>query len=274
MTQVTEFPVEEAELVFNLPENNEFPTELFQGMDFEAIKKLLGNDFIVLQDKQVFTERIMTDEEISQVRAEYGEIAENELPEVRNELDELNANYKHDKEVLTAQITALNNKFLDLVSIAKRGIKEFELIADHTFRIPISGFYLTYTFTGTKLQLARVQRIPDSERYDLFNSSDKNKSEFSKLRYEFPESAVENRQNFRVFGERGSVEWLEVWEDSGMDIGWKHWKEDFIDEDTGEITTIDRTERIEISITESPYQNEPVEAQEGTSDELPEEPAE
>lgn len=274
MTKQTDLYIPEDELKFNLPEENEFPIELFQGMDFEQIKDLLGSEFIVLQDKEVHTERIMTDEEISEVRAEYGEIAENELPVLRNELDDLNANYKCDKDKLTAEITALNNKFLDLVSVACNGVKEYEPLADRTFRIPISGYYLTYTFTGTKFQLARVQRIPDSERYDLFNSSDKNKDSFKALGYEFQEIIIENKQNYRVIGDPKSGDWVEVWEKDGMDIGYKHWKEDFADEDTAEIVTVERKERIEIPISESPYQNEPTEAQKGASDEVSAEPAE
>jgi len=259
MTKQTNQPINESELKFALPANNEFPTELFQGMTFQQIAELLGKDFIVLQDKQVFATRIMSDDEISEVRAEYGEIAEMQLPVLRNEMDDINAEYKQNKERITSEITALKNKFLDLVALAREGVREYEPIADYTFRIPISSHYLTYTYTGTKFQLARVQRIPDSERYDLFNSSDRNKEMFKSLGYEFPDITIENRQNYRVIGDPKSGEWIEVWEKDEMDIGYKHFKEDLLDDDKDEIVTIDRKERIEIPISESPYQNEQIE---------------
>lgn len=261
--------VEDSELKFKLPADNVFPVELFEGKSFEEIKEIL-QDFITIQDKDVYTERILTPEEISEIRRVYGEIAEDKLPVLREELDALIAEHKQKKELMQDRITALNTQFSDLVHQAKQGAEDYHPIADRTFRIPISGHYLTYTFTGTKFQLARVQRIPDSQRYDLFNSSDKNKENFQSFGYDFPDNPILNKQNYRVINSDFSgEEYVEVWEENGKDVGFNHWKEDILDEDTGELVTLDRKERIEIPIEESPYQNE-IKAQEGTTDDISE----
>ena len=271
MTEETKQP-EEQDLMFKLPTDNVFPTELFEGKSYNEIEEIL-KDFIIIQDKEVFTTRILTKEEISEIRRIYGDIAEDNLPTLRLELETLIQEHKIAKELLQDRITSMNTQFLDLVAEAKNGIREYKPLSDRTFRIPVSGHYLIYTYTGTKFQLARVQQIPDSERYDLFNSGDKNKEMFAEHGYEFPDNPVLNKQNYRVIGDDPD-EYVEVWEVDGKDVGSKHWKEALLDENTGEVIDISRKERIEIPIEESPYQNEPIEAQEGETIELQEEPEE
>lgn len=243
-------------VVFNIDENNEFPTVLFEGKTFDEIAKLLGSEFIVLQDKDVIVQRVMTEDEISEIRRVYGEIAEEELPEVRNKLEEITQAYKREKEELLGQITALDNKFLDLVSVAKNGVTDYTPESDKTFRIPIAGHYLTYTYLNGKFQLAKSIPIPENQRYDLFNSSDKNSNSFEKMNYIFPKTNVENKQNYRIIGDVESGEWIEVWEENGKDVGYKHWEEEFVDEDTNEVVGISRTALIEYSFADSPYRNE------------------
>ena len=144
-----------------------------------------------------------------------------------------------------------------------------------TFRIPVMGHYLYYSWVNDAFRLALVQEIPKHEYNDLFNSGEMNQEAFKALGYDLPDIDVKDtRKNLRKFGKDENV--VEVWEEDGQDVWLEHWIEDFLDEDSGEVVPVQRHEWHRVAIEESPWrkEDEQTEAQEGEADEIPAEPEE
>lgn len=270
-------------VVFKLPESVEFPQVIFaDAKDIEHVKELIAESgFVAVQQKDVIANRVMDNDEISEIRGRYGEIAENELPELYQELGELEAKFKSDKKQLEAQISAANTQFKDLVSYAKRGIKDLPLEMDKTFRISVVNHYLYYTWVNDRFELALVQEIPSHQKYDIFNSVEKNKEVFEQLGFTLPEIEIkDSRENLRRFTADECN--YEVWEEKGKVMVYRFWKEIFSDEDTGEAIEIERQDTeaytLENYISDfsdiDPTLNEQTSTQEGATDEVPGEPEE
>jgi hypothetical protein len=265
-------------VVFKLPESVEFPQVIFaDAKDIEHVKELIAESgFVAVQQKDVIANRIMDAEEISEIRGKYGEIAENELPELYQELAELEAKFKADKKQLEAQISASNTQFKDLVGYAKRGIKDLPLEMDKTFRISVLNHYLYYTWVNDRFELALVQKIPAHQKFDIFNSVEKNKEVFEQLGFTLPEIEIEDsRVGLRRYT-AGDCNY-EVWEEKDKIMVSRFWKEDYLDEDTGTVITIDRqdtesygTDNYKKDYSDiDPTLNEQTSTQEGTSDKVP-----
>ena len=262
------------ELKFKLPTTVKFPEVIFSDcVCMDDVKKKLSEHFVTIQEKDVIANRVMDDYEIQTIRANYGEIAEEQMPELEAQFEALKAKFNTEKKDFEAKISALHTQFKDLVNLAKKGIKDYPLKMIDTFRIPVMGHYLYYSWVNDAFRLALVQEIPKHEYNDLFNSGEMNQEAFKTLGYELPDIDVKDtRKNLRKFGKDENVE---VWEEDGQDVWLEHWIEDFLDEGTGEVVPIQRHEWHRVSIEESPWrkeeENDETGAQEGETDEIPEE---
>lgn len=264
------------ELKFKLPATVKFPEVIFSDcVSMDDVKKKLAESFVTIQEKDVIANRVMDDYEISTIRANYGEIAEEQIPELEAQFESLKAKFNTEKKDFEAKISALHTQFKDLVNLAKKGIKDYPLKMIDTFRIPVMGHYLYYSWVNDAFRLALVQEIPKREYNDLFNSGEMNQEAFKALGYDLPDIDVKDtRKNLRKFGKDENV--VEVWEEDGQDVWLEHWIEDFLDEDSGEVVPVQRHEWHRVAIEESPWrkEDEQTEAQEGEADEIPAEPEE
>lgn len=258
------------ELKFKLPTTVKFPEVIFSDcVCMDDVKKKLSEHFVTIQEKDVIANRVMDDYEISTIRANYGEIAEEQIPELEAQFEALKAKFNTEKKDFEAKISALHTQFKDLVNLAKKGIKDYPLKMIDTFRIPVMGNYLYYSWVNDAFRLALVQEIPKHEYNDLFNSGEMNQEAFKALGYELPDIDVKDtRKNLRKFGKDENV--VEVWEEDGQDVWLEHWTEDFLDEGSGEVVPIQRHEWHRVPIEESPWrkEDEQTEAQEGEADEI------
>lgn len=260
------------EIQFKLPTTIKFPEIIFPDcVCMDDVKKKLSEHFVTIQEKDVIANRMMDNYEISTVRANYGEIAEEQMPELEAQFESLKAEFNAAKKDFEAKISSLHTQFKDLVNLAKKGIKDYPLKMTDTFRIPVMGYYLYYSWVGEAFRLALVQEIPKHEYNDLFNSGEKNQEAFKSLGYDLPNIDVKDtRKNLRRFGKGEDV--VEVWEEDGQDIWLEQWIEDFLDEDSGEVISVQRHEWHRESIEESPWRkeesNEQIGAQEGEAIEL------
>lgn len=244
------------EIKFKLPVTVKFPEVIFSDcVCMDDVKKKLSLHFVTIQEKDVIANRVMDEYEISTIRANYGEIAEEQMPELESQFESLKAKFNAEKKDFEAKISALNTQFKDLVNLAKKGIKDYPLKMIDTFRIPVMGYYLYYSWVNEAFRLALVQEIPKHEYNDLFNSGEMNQEAFVALGYELPDIEVKDtRKNFRKFGRGEDV--VEVWEEDGQDVWLEHWTEDFLDEDSGEVVPIQRHEWHRVAIEESPWRKE------------------
>lgn len=262
------------EVQFKLPTTVKFPEIIFPDcVCMDDIKKKLAENFIAINEKDVIANRVMDDYEISTIRANYGEIAEEQMPELEAQLESLKAKFNNEKKEFEAKISALHTQFKDLVNLAKKGVRDYPLKMIDTFRIPVMGYYLYYSWVNDAFRLALVQEIPKHEYNNLFNSGEMNLEAFKALGYELPDIDVKDtRKNLRKFGKDENI--VEVWEEDGQDVWLEHWFEDFLDEDNGEVVPIQRHEWHRVAIEESPWrkEDEQTEAQEGATDEVSAEP--
>ena len=244
------------EVQFKLPTTVKFPEIIFPDcVCMDEIKKKLAENFIAIQEKDVIANRVMDDYEISTIRANYGEIAEEQMPELEAQLESLKAKFNNEKKEFEAKISALHTQFKDLVNLAKKGVRDYPLKMIDTFRIPVMGYYLYYSWVNDAFRLALVQEIPKHEYNDLFNSGEKNQEAFKELGYDLPNvDFKDTRKNVRQFGEGENS--VEVWEEDGYDVWLEQWIEDFVDESTGESIPIQRHELHRSPIGESPWRKE------------------
>jgi hypothetical protein len=266
------------EVQFKLPTTVKFPEIIFPDcVCMDEIKKKLAENFIAIQEKDVIANRVMDDYEISTIRANYGEIAEEQMPELEAQLESLKAKFNNEKKEFEAKISALHTQFKDLVNLAKKGVRDYPLKMIDTFRIPVMGYYLYYSWVNDAFRLALVQEIPKHEYNDLFNSGEKNQEAFKELGYDLPNvDFKDTRKNVRQFGEGENI--VEVWEEDGYDVWLEQWIEDFVDESTGESIPIQRHELHRSQKEESPWRkeenNDETGTQEGETIEVSEEPEE
>lgn len=265
------------EIKFKLPTTVKFPEVIFPDcVCMDDVKKKLSDNFVAIQEKDVIANRIMDNYEISSIRANYGEIAEEQLPEIESRFENLKAEFNASKKDFESRISALHTQFKDLVHMAKKGLKDHPLNITDTFRIPIMGYYLYYSWVNEAFRLALVQEIPKHEYNDLFNSGEKNQEAFKLLGYDLPNIDVKDtRINVRLFGK--GEDKVEVWEEDGFDVWLEEWVEDFVDESTGEVVPIQRHEWHRVAFHESPWRKEEdneTGTQEGETDEIPEESTE
>lgn len=260
---------------FKLPATVKFPEVIFPDcVCMDDVKKKLSEHFVAIQEKDVIANRIMDDYEITTIRANYGEIAEEQMPELEGQFEALKAEFNSAKKEFEAKISSLHTQFRDLVNLAKKGIRDYPLKMVDTFRIPIMGYYLYYSWVNEAFRLALVQEIPRHEYDDLFNSGEMNQKAFESLGYELPDIHVKDtRKNVRKFGKGEDA--VEVWEEDGEDVWLEHWTEDFIDESSGEVVPIQRHEWHRAPIERSPWRkeenNDEISAQEGETEQVSEE---
>lgn len=199
------------------------------------------------------------------------------MPELEAQLESLKAKFNNEKKEFEAKISALHTQFKDLVNLAKKGVRDYPLKMIDTFRIPVMGYYLYYSWVNDAFRLALVQEIPKHEYNDLFNSGEKNQEAFKELGYDLPNiDFKDTRKNVRQFGEGENI--VEVWEEDGYDVWLEQWIEDLVDSSTGESTSVQRHELHSSPIEESPWRkeenNDETSTQEGEAIEVSEEPEE
>lgn len=181
------------EIKFQLSAAITFPEVIFENCAcMDEVKKELSEHFVTVQEKDVIAERIMDDYEISAIRADYGAIAEEQMPELEERFEALKAEFYASKKEFEAKISSLHVRFKDLVNLARKGVRDYPLETADTFRIPVAGYYLYYSWVNQCFRLASVQEIPEHERDDLFNSGETNRQAFKELGYELPDIRAED----------------------------------------------------------------------------------
>ena len=101
------------ELKFKLPTTVKFPEVIFSDcVCMDDVKKKLSEHFVTIQEKDVIANRVMDDYEISTIRANYGEIAEEQIPELEAQFEALKAS-------LMLRRKTLRQRFLPYIPSSK-----------------------------------------------------------------------------------------------------------------------------------------------------------
>lgn len=164
-------------------QTNEVPTILGEFETLEEVQDFINENFVAMHEK-LETTRLMDEYEKEEIRKEYEIELEEKIPiyQLESDIAKAEAENAKDKEKRAKElVTATINKVLSLSDKVKKGITEINLDAASTYRIPLNGNYYYYTFVNNVLTLAKIREIPDFERSEIFNSSERNKEFFEKL---------------------------------------------------------------------------------------------
>lgn len=140
----------------------------------------------VSEHQQVMATRHYTDEEIHNFREEILGVVENELPEAKTILGDKEFELsvaKKQKEIALESVGALRTKIDDLAAEIKEGKTQIEVASNRTYRVPYKGRYYYYVFQDDgDCVLAKVLEVPEHEKTEIFNNTDKNDKFFEGLK--------------------------------------------------------------------------------------------
>ena len=89
------------EIIFKLPTTVKFPEVIFPDcICMDDVKKKLSEHFVTIQEKDVIANRVMDEYEISTIRANYGEIAEEQIPELESQFENLKPSSMQRRKIL------------------------------------------------------------------------------------------------------------------------------------------------------------------------------
>lgn len=166
---------------FILPKDATFPPVIFDGAkSMDDVRKHL-TAFITDNMTTAKAERLLDDYEKATIRANYGELIEDEQPKLESALADTEATCKELVKVAKDKLSACITQIKDYAFQVKRGHKECDLPADSTVRIPVCGRYLYYAWINGAFRLCRVERIPAWEADNLFANLETNKAAFMEV---------------------------------------------------------------------------------------------
>lgn len=227
----------------------DFPQILFpEARTSEEAYKMLAEHFVYLSTGAT-VDRKLTEEEIAEIRCNYTNLVENERVEAKNELmsvlannDALKKKMKADQEAAESVLAGVETEIDDHIRMIKRGVTDMSLDAETSFRMAANGKYFYYTWTGQGFSLAKVESIPPAQKGELFSMQDKNQEALTALfGIAFGEARFEeveiNHDNYKGY----------IGRKLGAPVV-RTWMEDFIDEDTGEVVTIERHKTANVQV--------------------------
>lgn len=156
------------------PRYSNFPPVLFDGAkDMAEVRKHLADKFLVLNTKaKVF--RLLDTYETQTLRANYGELMENDKLELEQKLSEVKTEAKRMIEEASDKLQAVETQINDLIRQIKLGTKEVELEEENSYQMTVANHRLYYSWIDGKFTLTRVDEIPQWEMRDLFSQQEAN----------------------------------------------------------------------------------------------------
>lgn len=126
--------------------------------------------------------------EISEIREEYCLKQENEAPERKKYLEETLERIKAMKKNAEEAYNSILLEISDLAARVKKGTTDFVLPATETVRIALNGQYCFFSWVDGKMQLVKVEKIPDWDKNGLWSQEDWNRRAMMDVfGIEFPE---------------------------------------------------------------------------------------
>ena len=164
-------------------EASDVPRSLGEFESVEEAQKFMSDNFVALSSKFQAT-RKLDDYEIEQLRNEYINELEVDLPELRElqlQADQALDVAKNKEKIAKEAVNASLNKIQAISDEVREGTTEINLDQAFTYEVVSKGKRLYYTIMDGEIQLAGVRNIPEYEQQDLLSSSERNEQSFSKL---------------------------------------------------------------------------------------------
>lgn len=154
----------------------------------EAIK-VFNEKFNCLFPEGEVATRTYDAHEIAEIREEYCLKQENEAPDRKRYLEETLERIKAMKKSAEEAYNSILLEISDLAARVKKGTTDFVLPATETVRIALNGHFLFFAWVDGKMQLCKVQPIPDWDKNSLWSQEDWNrKAMMDVFGIEFPET--------------------------------------------------------------------------------------
>lgn len=157
-------------------DNSVMPSDLGSFENAEEAIKFLSGSFVVF-NTGLIVNRFMDHKEKTEIRKEYNELLENDLPKFERELSTAMSEFneaKRKKDDCQEMVNATMNEARGLALEVKRGTVEIRLDDLFTYRLPYKGRYYYYTYMDKQLKLCAIRDIPEYEKNDIFNAMSQN----------------------------------------------------------------------------------------------------
>lgn len=162
--------------------NSNAPTSLGKFKTDDEARMFIAENLMAMQT-QASAARFMDEYEKEQLRKEYAEELEDELPTYRhayldavNRLEDAKRLEKEAKEMVNASLS----KIQQLADEVNDGTTLMDLDQAHTWEVVHNGRRLVYTYMDKEIKLCRDSPVPDEDGYSLINSSERNAQFFDK----------------------------------------------------------------------------------------------
>lgn len=179
-------------LDFVLPEavREMFPLELeFKGCETEKdIIKKVNEHFNVMFPENEMTYRYMDDKEKDDIRKEYCELVEKDLPEAEQNMIEAVNTAKSIKSSAESRLQSVRKQISDLAAEVNDGTVQKKLPSTKTWRIALNGYFLFYSLLNGKVVLVKAEKISSYDKSSLWAQEDRNRTAMMELfGLDFPE---------------------------------------------------------------------------------------
>lgn len=166
-----------------------FPDHIFDGAtDIKEVIKIINENFMAIYPEKEVARRKMDDFEKNEIREEYCQIEENELPDALKEQLDAYDEAKRMKKEADENLASVRKRIRDLADRVREGEADYKLSSKNTVRIALCGHYLYYSWVNGKMQLVRGEHIPEWDSRKFWAQDDKNRKAMKELfGIEFPE---------------------------------------------------------------------------------------
>jgi len=164
--------------------SNDVPSSLGEFESVDEAQKFMSDNFVALSTKFTAIRKI-DDHEIDELRGEYIEELEAELPRHQENLYKIEielADIKDKEKIAKETVNASLNKIQALSKEVREGVTEMNLDQAYTYEVAYNGKRYYYTIMDGNIQLAGVRTVGEHELEDLLSSSERNADSFIQLK--------------------------------------------------------------------------------------------
>ena len=108
--------------------------------------------------------RFIDEYEKQNIREEYNQIVEEELPVAEAEQLDAIDRAKRIKKEADDNLLSVRNRIKELAARVTDGKEDFKLSSKNTFRIALAGHYLTFSWVDGRVVLAKASKVPDWDK--------------------------------------------------------------------------------------------------------------
>ena len=162
------------EITFEVtPDESIMPESFGSFVEHKDVLSFIAKTKMTTVNQSLTVNRHMDQVEKKEIREEYQELLESELPKLEKKLYQVAAEAKEAKERekdATEMVNAAISKVKILSKEVRAGLKAINLDDLYTFRIPYRNKYYYYTWINQELKICKICDIPEHEKTQIWNA--------------------------------------------------------------------------------------------------------